>query len=46
MSLLQIIDKLFQNNNLGKRQLNSTFENYKITNKNKKAYENAKKVCQ
>ena len=28
---------------LHKRQLNSTFENYKITNKNKKAYENAKK---
>ena len=39
---LKQIDKLFQNNNLGKRQLNSTFENYKITNKNKKAYENAK----
>ena len=37
------IDKLFQNNNLGKRQLNSTFENYKITNKNKNAYENVKK---
>lgn len=37
------IAKLFQNNNLGKRQLNSTFENYKITNKNKKAYDNAKK---
>ena len=28
---------------LHKRQLNSTFENYKITNKNKKAYENIKK---
>lgn len=40
---LKQIDKLFQNNNLGKRQLNSTFENYKITNKNKKAYDNAKK---
>lgn len=40
---LKQIAKLFQNNNLGKRQLNSTFENYKITNKNKKAYENAKK---
>ena len=39
------IDKLFQNNNLGKRQLNSTFENYKITNKNKKAYDNAKKYA-
>lgn len=39
---LKQIDKLFQNNNLGKRQLNSTFQNYKITNKNKKAYENAK----
>lgn len=43
-NLIQI-DKLFQNNNLGKRQLNSTFENYKITNKNKKAYENAKKYA-
>ena len=32
-----------KNNNLGKRQLNSTFKNYKITDKNKKAYENAKK---
>ena len=42
---LKQIDKLFQNNNLGKRQLNSTFENYKITNKNKKAYENAKKYA-
>lgn len=42
---LKHIDKLFQNNNLGKRQLNSTFENYKITNKNKKAYENAKKYA-
>ena len=40
---LKQLDKLFQNNNLGKRQLNSTFENYKITNKNKKAYDNAKK---
>lgn len=40
---LKQIDKFFQNNNLGKRQLNSRFENYKITNKNKKAYENAKK---
>ena len=28
---------------LHKRQLNSTFENYKITNKNKNAYENVKK---
>lgn len=42
---LKQIDKLFQNNNLGKRQLNSTFENYKITNKNKKAYESAKKYA-
>ena len=42
---LKQIDKLFQNNNLGKRQLNSTFENYKITNKNKKAYDNAKKYA-
>lgn len=42
---LKQISKLFQNNNLGKRQLNSTFENYKITNKNKKAYENAKKYA-
>lgn len=42
---LKQIDKFFQNNNLGKRQLNSTFENYKITNKNKKAYENAKKYA-
>ena len=42
---LEQIAKLFQNNNLGKRQLNSTFENYKITNKNKKAYENAKKYA-
>ena len=42
---LKQIAKLFQNNNLGKRQLNSTFENYKITNKNKKAYENAKKYA-
>ena len=42
---LKQIDKLFQKNNLGKRQLNSTFENYKITNKNKKAYENAKKYA-
>lgn len=42
---LKQIEKLFQNNNLGKRQLNSTFENYKITNKNKKAYENAKKYA-
>ena len=40
---LSKIKKLFKNNNLGKRQLNSTFENYKITNKNKNAYENAKK---
>ncbi len=40
---LKQIDKLFKNNNLGKRQLNSTFKNYKITDKNKKAYENAKK---
>ena len=40
---LKQIAKLFQNNNLGKRQLNSTFENYKITNKNKKACEDAKK---
>ena len=42
---LNQIAKLFKNNNLGKRQLNSTFENYKITNKNKKAYENAKKYA-
>ena len=42
---LKQIDKFFQNNNLGKRQLNSTFQNYKITNKNKKAYENAKKYA-
>lgn len=42
---LKQIAKLFQNNNLGKRHLNSTFENYKITNKNKKAYENAKKYA-
>ena len=42
---LKQIAKLFQNNNLGKRQLNSTFENYKITNENKKAYENAKKYA-
>lgn len=42
---LKQIAKLFQNNNLGKRQLNSTFENYKINNKNKKAYENAKKYA-
>lgn len=42
---LKQIAKLFQNNNLGKRQLNSTFENYKITNKNKKAYDNAKKYA-
>lgn len=28
---------------LHERQLNSTFENYKITNKNKNAYENVKK---
>ncbi len=40
---LKQIDKLFKNNNLGKRQLNSTFKNYKITDKNKKAYENVKK---
>lgn len=40
---LKQIDKLFKNNNLGKRQLDSTFKNYKITDKNKKAYENAKK---
>ena len=40
---LSKINKLFKNNNLGKRQLNSTFENYKITNKNKTAYENVKK---
>ena len=40
---LKQIDKLFKNNNLGKRQLNSTFKNYKITDKNKNAYENAKK---
>ena len=37
------INKLFKNNNLGKRQLNSTFENYKITDKNKIVYENVKK---
>ena len=42
---LKQIEKLFQNNNLGKRQLNSTFENYKINYKNKKAYENAKKYA-
>ena len=40
---LSKINKLFKNNNLGKCQLNSTFENYKITNKNKNAYENVKK---
>ena len=40
---LSKIKKLFKNNNLGKRQLNSTFENYKITNKNKNAYDNVKK---
>lgn len=40
---LKQIDKLFKNNNLGKRQLNSTFENYKITDKNKTVYENVKK---
>lgn len=40
---LSKINKLFKNNNLGKRQLNSTFENYKITNKNKNAYDNVKK---
>ena len=40
---LKQIDKLFKNNNLGKRQLNSTFKNYKKTDKNKKAYENVKK---
>lgn len=40
---LKQINKLFKNNNLGKRQLNSTFDNYKITNKNKNAYENIKK---
>lgn len=40
---LSKINKLFKNNNLGKRQLNSIFENYKITNKNKNAYENVKK---
>ena len=40
---LKQIDKLFKNNNLGKRQLDSTFKNYKITDKNKNAYENAKK---
>ena len=39
---LSKINKLFRNNNLGKRQSNSTFENYKITNKNKNAYENVK----
>lgn len=37
------IEKLFKNNNLGKRQLNSTFKNYKVTDKNKDAFENAKK---
>ncbi len=42
---LQQINKLFKNNNLGKRQLNSTFENYKVTNRNEKAYDNAKKIC-
>lgn len=40
---LKQIDKLFKNNNLGKRQLDSTFKNYKITDKNKKTYENAKR---
>ncbi len=40
---LQQINKLFKNNNLGKRQLNSTFEKYKVTKKNEKAYDNAKK---
>jgi DNA replication protein DnaC len=40
---LKQIDKLFKNNNLGKRQLGSTFENYKINNNNKKEYENVKK---
>lgn len=39
------IDKLFKDNNLGKRQLNSTFENYKVTEKNKDAFENAKKYA-
>lgn len=34
---------MFKNNNLGKRQLNSTFENYKITDKNKTVYKNIKK---
>jgi DNA replication protein DnaC len=40
---LKQIDKLFKNNNFGKRQLGSTFENYKINNNNKKEYENVKK---
>lgn len=40
---LSKINKLFKNNNLGKRQLNSTFENYKVTDKNRDAFENAKK---
>lgn len=41
-SNLKQIDKLFKNNNLGKRQLSSTFENYKINENNKKEYENIK----
>ena len=41
--MLDKVKLLFKNNNLGKRQLKSTFENYKINDKNRQAYENAKK---
>ena len=37
------LSKINKLNNLGKRQFNSTFENYKITNKNKNVYEHVKK---
>ena len=41
--LLDKVKHLFKNNNLGKRQLDSTFENYKITEQNNQIYKNVKK---
>lgn len=41
--LLDKVKYLFKNNNLGKRQLDSTFENYKITEQNNQVYKNVKK---
>ena len=41
---LDKVKHLFKNNNLGKRQLDSTFENYKITEQNNQVYKNVKNM--